>query len=69
MPRIGGTVSGVTIRRMIVYWGLYWGSHYFEKLEGDRPVLAGKRIVMLGSWCQKQLRSDSERQGNPAVSV
>ena len=24
-PKIGGTLSGFPILRIIVYWGLYWG--------------------------------------------
>ena len=31
-PKIRGTFLGVLILRIIVYWGLYWGSPYFGKL-------------------------------------
>ena len=36
-PKIRGTILGVPIRRTIVFWGLYWGPPYFEKV----PYCAG----------------------------
>ena len=32
VPKIKGTVLGVPIIRIIVFWGLYWGSPCFGKL-------------------------------------
>ena len=31
-PKIRGTFLGVSIKRTIVYWGLYWGTPNFGKL-------------------------------------
>ena len=35
--KIRGTILGVLILRIIVYWGLYWGSPYFGKLPCGGP--------------------------------
>ena len=35
IPKIGGTILGGPIIRIIVFWGLYWDSPYFGKLSHD----------------------------------
>ena len=30
-----GTILGLPIMRIIVYWGLYWGPPFFEKISNE----------------------------------
>ena len=51
-PKIRGTILGVLIFRIIVYWGLYWGSPYFGKLPCrflNDLALKDSQILKLGS--------------------
>ena len=55
-PKIRGTLLGVPIIRVIVYWGLYWGPLFRETTILETPEVGSLTLVgpkFGGCGCQK----------------